>query len=706
MKKSTIPMTYMGLCQAILCSLLLTACRAPQAEAPVTRIDWDTWGVPHVFARSEAEAFFADGWAQMEAHANLLLQLYGVSRGRAAEYWGADYLESDRLVHTLGHPAQAERMWAEQDPELKRMLAAFSNGINAWARAHPDAIEEAQRAVLPVRPQDSNLHSLFVVNTRFVAGRELGLAQRWEDAGSNAMAIGPQRSASGNALLLQNPHLPWRREFLFFEKHAVLDGHNIYGVNVVGLPGFAIAFNDHLGWTHTNNPIDNADLYELELDGDGYRFGGERLAFEQHTVTLKVRGDDDSLSEQPLTVRRSVHGPVIRAGEQRALALRVVGQEQHDSLLQWWRMATATSFDAFESALTMAQIPFWNILYADRGGNIYYQFNGHVPRRSHGDWNYWQAPLAGGDPANLWHDIHPFSDLPRIKNPATGWLHNANDPPWTSTMPRLLDARDYPPYFSHQGMAFRPQRAVRMLMQDDSISFDELLAIKHDTRMELADRLLDDLAAAVGDHGSELAREAVLVLNEWDRRADNDSRGAVLFQHWAHAAMRAEGPLFARPWSSEDPLNTPDGLADPAAMAALLDTAARQTLEQYGRLDMRWGEVNRLRLGDVDLPANGAGSELGVFRAASARASGDATRQVLGGDSWVAVIEFAEQPRARVLLSYGNGSEPGSPHNGDQLRLFSEQQLRPAWRTAADLQENIERREVLRGARFEDVPRP
>lgn len=699
-------MTYRTFFQTVICSLLLTACRAPQTEAPVTRIDWDAWGVPHVFARSESEAFFADGWAQMQAHANLLLQLYGVSRGRAAEYWGADYLESDRLVHTLGHPAQAERMWTEQDPELKRMLAAFSDGINAWARAHPDAIAQAQRGVLPVRPQDINLHSLFVVNTRFVAGRELGLAQRWEDTGSNAMAIGPQRSASGNAMLLQNPHLPWRGEFLFFEKHVVLNGHNIYGVHVVGLPGFVIAFNDHLGWTHTNNPLDNADLYELELDGDGYRFGGERLAFEQHKVTFKVRQDDGSVSDQPLTVRRSVHGPVIRAGEQQALALRVVGQEQHDSLLQWWRMATATNFDAFEAALKMAQIPFWNIVYADREGNIYYQFNGHVPRRSQGDWDYWQAPLAGGDPANLWHDIHPFSDLPRIKNPATGWLHNANDPPWTSTLPRILDARDYPPYFSHQGMGFRPQRAVRMLMQDDSISFDELVAIKHDTRMELADRLLDDLFAAVAASSNEAAKEAAQVLSDWDRRADNDSRGAVLFQEWAHRALRSGSPIFAQPWVSTRPLETPDGLADPAAMAALLGQVAQDMLARYGRLDVSWGEVNRLRLGDVDLPANGAGSELGVFRAASARPSGDATRQVLGGDSWVAVIEFAEQPRARVLLSYGNATEPGSPHNGDQLSLFSEQRLRPTWRTAAALQGHIERREVLRGARFEDAPRP
>jgi len=690
---------------AYIAAALLAACSTPAPRDSATRIAWDSWGVPHIFARDAQELFFADGWAQMQAHANTLLRLYGTSRGRAAEYWGAEYLDSDRLVHTLGHPAQAQRMSAEQDPELRRMLRAFADGINAWAQRHPDAIEAANRPVLPVTPVDTNLHALFVVNTRFIAYRELGMAQRGEDRGSNAIAIAPQRSASGNAMLVQNPHLPWQGEFLFFEKHALLAGHNIYGVNLVGLPGFGIAFNDHLGWTHTNNPIDNADLYELELAGDGYLFGGKQLAFDESTVSIRLREEDGRLSDHPLTVRRSVHGPVIRLGEQQALALRLVGQDQHDSLLQWWRMATASDFESFEAALHMAQIPFWNVVYADREGNIAYQFNGHVPQRSHGDWDYWQAPLDGGDPANLWQDIHPFGDLPSLKNPGTGWLQNANDPPWTSTLPAALNAQDFPPYLSHRGMAFRPQRAARMLLADDSISFEELMEIKHDTRMELADRLLDDLFEAVALHGTALASDAAQVLNAWDRNANNDSRGAVLFQNWARRALRARGPVFAIPWNPADPLDTPDGLADLAAMAGLLDTVAGEMLEQYGRLDVGWGEVNRIQHQGLDLPANGAASELGVFRVAAGRPAGDGTQRVLAGDSWVGVIEFADQPRARVLLSYGNSSQPDSPSNGDQYRLFSEQRLREAWRTPAQLLGNIARTEVLRDGRFEDLPR-
>jgi len=671
------------------------------ADASETRIHWDSWGVPHVFAASDEEFFFADGWAQMHAHANTILRLYGVSRGHAAEYWGERHLAGDRMVHTLDHPTQAERMWQRQDPELKRYITAFVNGMNAYARAHPEAVAEENRVVLPVTGTDVNLHAQFVVNTRFVAGRELGMSRRYAENGSNAIAIGPARAATGRAMLVQNPHLPWHGEFLFFEKHMVMGGRNITGVHLVGLPGFAIAFNDRLGWSHTNNTIDNADLYELELTGDGYRFDGGERPFEQRAVSLRVRADDGALREEAFTVLESVHGPVVSRNGDKALALRFVGRDSADSLLQWWRMAKARDFAEFEAALKMQQVPFWNVMYADREGNIFYLFNGQVPVRANGGWEFWQNPVPGADPANLWSAVHGYDDLPKLLNPATGWLQNANDPPWTSTLPALLDADDFPAYTAPRGMDFRPQRAARMILQDDSIGFEELVAIKHDTRMELADRLLDDLFAAVESHGSDRAREAATVLGDWDRKADNDSRGAVLFQQWALQLLNSGPAAFARGWDENDPVHTPDGLADPAAMAAALDKAAETMLERHGRLDIPWGEFNRIRYNGHNLPANGSIGNLGVFRVAAARPSRAATQEVAGGDSWVGVIEFGETARAKVLLSYGNATQPGSPHYGDQLELFSRKELRDAWRTREQLDGRIERSEVLRDGRFE-----
>jgi acyl-homoserine-lactone acylase len=686
-----------------LAAVLMTvmACGKDQGTGPpATTIHWDSWGVPHVFAENDRGFFFADGWSQMHAHANTILRLYGASRGRAAEYWGEGYLPGDRLVHTLNHPARAESMWTEQDPELRAMISAFVEGMNAYAKAHPEAIDEENRVALPVTPADVNLHTQFVVNARFVAGKELETLLEGEERGSNTIAIGPSRSAEGRAMLVQNPHLPWDNEFLFFEKHAVIGDRNITGVHLAGLPGFAIAFNQELGWSHTNNTIDNADLYDLELSGEGYLFGGAERTFEKRTVSLKVKTGEGAYRTEEMTVLASVHGPVVNRSEGKAQALRFVGGDSTDALLQWWRMSNARDFREFESALKLAQIPFWNVMYADRAGNIFYLFNGHVPVRENGDWAFWQSPVPGSEPEYLWNEVHGYDALPKLLNPETGWLQNANDPPWTSTIPALLEADHFPAYMAPREMAFRPQRAVRMILEDASISFEELVRIKHDTRMEMADRLLDDLFTAVDQHGTDLAREAAGILRDWDRKAEIDSRGAVLFANWALNLVQSEPSAYAQPWDEDDPLNTPDGLSDPARMAGLLDQVAGALLERHGRLDIAWGEFNRIRYNGHDLPANGSIGELGVFRVAAARPGKESTQDVIGGDTWVAVIQFGEIPRAKVLLSYGNSTQPGSPHYGDQLELFSRKEMRDAWRTIEQLDGRIEHSEVYRDGRF------
>jgi acyl-homoserine-lactone acylase len=665
-----------------------------QSDTATTTVNWDSWGVPHIFAGSDEDFFYADGWSQMQAHANTLLRLYGTSRGRAAEYWGKAHLPNDIMIHSLGHPKQAQLMIDQQDSETEILLSSFVAGLNAYAQRNPEAIEEENRDVLPLTAIDVSLHALFVVNTRFVAGRELQLSQRWEETGSNAFAIGPSRSESGNAMLVQNPHLPWGKEFLWFEKHVVKPGHNIYGANLVGLPGFAIAFNDHLGWTHTNNTIDNSDLYELELDGDGYRFDGKKQPFEVSSVNLKIK-QDDGFAIHKLEVRNSVHGPIIRAGKKSALALRHVGSAVTNPVRQWWRMANASNFQEFEAALKMAQMAFFNVIYADAAGNIFYLFNGHVPVRESGDWAFWQGLIPGDDPALLWTAVHPYEDLPRLLNPETGWLQNANDPPWTSTIPAALNADDYPAYMAPSIMHFRPQRAATMMLEDDSITFEELIEYKHDTRLQMADRLLDDLYLAIDEFGDSQAQSAKAVLQKWDRKADNHSIGTVLFYNWAMALNPYDSSIYETPWSESMPISTPDGLSNPEEAVDALEKVVQGMMEQYGHLDVPWGEVNRIEYNGISLPANGAAGAVGVFRVAAASKPEDGVQAVRHGDSWVGVIEFGETPRAKVLLSYGNSTQKGSSHYGDQLKLFSEKKLRDAWRTPAELEGHIVKTEIL-----------
>ncbi len=674
-------------------SILTTAWA--QSQNTQTQIAWDTWGVPHISADNIEDLFYAQGWAQMHNHANLILELYGSSRGKGAEYWGQSKFENDMLIHTLGFDALADEWETKQDPEIKTIYTAFIKGMNAYAAAHPEAIDEKNNIVLPLTTKDMNMHSMYVIFTRFIAGNDLGRVQQWPDMGSNTYAISPQRSASGKAMLVQNPHLPWWQEFLFFESHLNLQGKNMYGATLVGFPGIAIGFNENLGWSHTDNTIDNADTYELELKDGGYLLDGLRKEFKASSTIIKIKQEDGTMVDKEIPIMHTVHGPVVNKTDDKVLALRMVGLDRPDMFLQWWRMINSATFDEFESALKMAQIPFWNVMYADKQGDIFYLFNGLVPKRSSGDWAYWDRVIPGGRSADVWTEVHAYADLPKVKNPTVGWLQNANDPPWTSTIPMTLDPADFPSYMAPQSMYFRPQRSARMLIEDESITFDELVDYKLSTHLEFADRILDDLFAAVDASSSEKAKEAKKVLENWDREADADSKGMLLFYSWARKFNVWKTANYTEQWSMAKPNTTPDGLADPDRAVQLLEETAIEIETKFGSLDTPWGDYYRIKYNGKNLPANGIDGAMGVFRVAWPGGADDNNMFVGGGDSWVGVIEFGDEIKAKVLLSYGNATQKDSPHNGDQLVLFSNKELRDAWFTKAQVEANTVRIELL-----------
>jgi acyl-homoserine-lactone acylase len=696
---------------------------AVDPENPRVETLWDTYGVPHIFAEDEAALFFAFGFAQMRSHGDLLLRLYGQARGRAAEYWGEHYIDSDIWVRTNGVPARAER-WVEQQPEYMRaLLDAFAAGANRYAELYPDSLGAAYHAVLPVRTSDILAHQQRVVNYTFLANPAMvaGVRRQWlaaatEEAdrlaleasvslppvpGSNAWAVAPSRTAGGNALLLANPHLPWGDMYTWYEAHLVAPGLDAYGATLVGFPTLAIAFNDQLGWTHTVNTIDGADIYEISTSGNAYTFDGAVREMEIEQQVLRVRQPDGTLTERPLTVRRSIHGPIVAERTGRALALRVAGIETPHLFQQYWDLVRSSSRVSFEAVLARLQLPMFTVMYADRDGNILHVFNGTVPVRGRGDWSYWQGIVPGDTSATLWTRHYPYYALPRVLNPSSGWLQNANDPPWTTTFPAAIDAAYFPAYMAPQRpLAFRPQRSARMLHDSPRLTLESMIELKHSTHMEAADHLVQDVVAAARTIGDSTARAAAAVLEGWDRTADADSRGGVLFAAYLRELQRQRWPagsIFEIPWTPRAPFATPDGLANPRLAVEVLASTARQVRELYGALDVAWGDVHRLRMDGLDLPGNGGGNELGVFRRVDWEpVPGDSIRRVAtAGDSFVAAVEFSEPVRARTLLGYGNASQPHSPHRTDQLELFALKQLRTAWLTREDVLQNLAGRDVF-----------
>ncbi|WP_340587567.1 penicillin acylase family protein [Erythrobacter alti] len=656
-------------------------------------IYWDEWGVAHITAAGDEDAAYALGWAQARGRPDQLIELLVQGRGTAASLWGESYVENDILVITAGIPDSIPALMAALETEERARLEAFATGINAYFNAHPEALPAERRRGLPITPEDIVAHAQSGIYLSFVAPRELFRVQQLRsaaqapgepgDRGSNGWAVAPSRSESGNALLLMNPHLPWDGMFTWFESHVIADGNNRYGVGLLGHPQQTIMFNQNLGWTHTVNRLDNADMYAVELTpSGGYMFDGEERALEMHQHVLTIAQPDGSSIEQNIRIFRTVHGPVVAQDGNRVYALRIAGMGDTaygNTFAQYAQMAEARTREEFEAALARLQNPMFNTIYADSNGEILFVSNGLHPVRGPGDADYWDGVIDGNTAETLWTDYHPYESLMRIANPASGFLQNANETGFTATLPVALDPADFPSDWIQPDMRTRPQHSIELLRDDTSITFDEIIAYAHDTRLTFADNVLDDLLRAARNDGRAEALRAVEVLGAWDRRTNAESRGAALFVQWANAFLDTGQFDYDRRWSFEAPEQFSAGISDVvegAAVDALVATVQRADAAGIP-LDLPWGMLARVPDGDGGtLPSDLAPGGLGAFRVGQFDfATGVMNTSVNGGTGWVAAIEFADTPRAQAILPYGNFEHrPAAVRS--QYQLLSEGLLR------------------------------
>ncbi len=683
-----------------------------------TEILWDSYGVPHIFASNTEELFYGHGWAQAQNHADLLLKLYGESRGRAAEYWGESFAELDRWVHRNGVPARARQWYEAQSPEFKRYFDAFARGINDHAKRHPEHVSPQYRQVLPVTGIDVVGHPLRAVHYGYMGSMQRlrtdtakltgpvrrAMAASDDDpyavAGSNTWTVGPPRSASGKSMLIINPHLAWDGFYTYMEVHLVAPGVDLYGAPQIGMATPVIGFNPKAGWGRTVNIIDTVDFYKLTVKGDQYQFDGAWRAFTTTSSSMKVKQSDGSFKTETITTRHSVHGPVVLDQDGNTVAMRVAGIDRPRMLEQWWRMGLATNLEQFKAALRIGAVPMWHANYADSDGHIYLVSTGTVPRRS-GKYADWSGVVAGDTSATLWKDYYTLEEMPQSLDPASGFNQNENEQPWFFTVPQLDPSKYSPTFSSPRGNPFthRTMRGLRMLTEDKSITYDELLGYKHNTRVELADAILPDLLREAPASLSARARQAWEVLRKWDRHFDAASKGGVLFVAFADRyfgrAGFTEASKYRVKFNPDDPLQSQLGIGDGKAAWQALEQAAEAVERDYGALDVAYGDVYRFERGEKDLPGNGGGGQYGLFRTMTFGKKRGNRFYPSHGETFVCAIEFGTPQKAQCALGYGNASQPGSKHIDDQLQLMADKKLHPVWRSRKEIEANLERKETL-----------
>lgn len=656
--------------------LLIAALSIKIFPGDSTLVRWDSYGVPHISAASDAGAFYAMGWAQMKAHANAVLRIYAGARGRSAEYYGGeDKIQNDLLVRKLAIPKRAHDWFHAQDDTMKTILTSFAAGMNDYCQSNPAEIAPENIAILPITPQDP-LAALQLNYHVMVGGFDIfKQSAEWKSAGSNAWAIAPQKSASGNSMLLIQPHPPWTENFLFFEAHISAPGINFYGITMAGTPVMAMGFNQHLGWALTFNLADASDLIQIKKDEDFYSVDGKPHTFSATPDTILIK-KEDGFKRLAVSCKESIYGYILEENEDYALAVRISGLDRPGMLRQFYMMSKASSQKHFMDAVAMMQLPLQNIIYSDADGNIALIYNGLIPQRPGGTYSDWSGIIPADKPGSAVISYIHWENLPKIINPLSGFIANSNNSPFTGTFLFIKNTGDFPEYAypgEYTPFDFRAARSIRMLTEPGKLSFEDVTKLQSSTHSELADRILDDLIQFAKNSDEDILKNTAEILSQWDRTCSPQSRGSVLFAAWYFAARRTE--MFLTPFSPDSPLATPKGLNKDALNQLL--PAAKRIKERYGDLGVQWGDVYKTSFNGITVKGGPGLGEIGSFNAGFYSRDDKNIFNLVGGTAFSCVVEFADSLRAAAVLPYGNATQPGFPITNTQLELFVSGKLRP-----------------------------
>ncbi|XUU61993.1 penicillin acylase family protein [Erythrobacter sp. HA6-11] len=699
---------------------------APPKDSYSAEIIRDNFGVPHIYGERDADVAFGVAVAHAEDDFFTLQDVVAMSKGRYGAIAGPDGAQVDFLYHLLDAGAVAKHEYPKLPASTRAVFEAYAAGLNHYAETHPDEVKIAN--LFPVNGVD--MAAGFILrqplffglgNTvgDLVAGEELrrefgpdipgfprttatpaqaaadihgapaALGEAALHFGSNAFAVRPDRTG-GPTTLISNSHQPLRGVVAWYELNVQSEeGWHLSGPNLPGTPFPVMGHNENLGWTYTVNRPDLIDIYQLEVETrDGalkYRLDDEWLDLEENSFTLGVRFGPVTIPVRQTTYR-SVHGPVIK-NDKGYFAVRYGGMNSAAAMDAFYRLGKANTMEEWVGVYERLDIPNFNVVYADREGNIGYIYNVAFPDRPELDEikANWRGILDGTKSELIWEGKVGFDEIPKLFNPASGWLYNANNEPFTAAGEGSdLDPADFSPVLGvERKQTNRSRRAYKLLSEANLLDRANLERIKYDMTYEresYVDDLFDELEALDPGEDAELAEARDLLLT-WDFTADNKG------------AADALALLMIRDYMSVEYGN----LNRKLDLAEYLREKHAHLMEHFGRLDPPMSELLRLRQGDVDLPLDGGSDTL---RASTTwRVDDDGRLSLVHGDSFIQWVEWpADGGRvtSRSIQPFGAATtRPDSPHYTDQMQMFVDHQLKPVHFWREDVMKNAQRRYVV-----------
>jgi acyl-homoserine-lactone acylase len=633
----------------------------------------DKWGVPHIYAKTDAEVSYGLAWANAEDDFKTMQLTMLAGKGMVGKLKGKDGATIDYVVALLRCREVVEEQYDKAlSPEYKALIEGYVAGINAYAAKHPE--EVLVKGSFPTNTKEyttSTVLSLSMISGVDAVLQKIfkGKVKTLDDfkaAGSNAIAISSSKTADGSAYLAINPHQPLEGPVAWYEAHLCSEeGMNILGALFPGGPVIFVGVNENLGWTHTVNYQDKVDVFQLEMNPANkkqYKFDGKWETLEAKKVKLKVK-----MGAFMIPVKKealwSKYGATIQT-EQGTFSVRFSANQDIRGIEQWYKMDKARNFSEFYKAMSMTAIPGFNTIYADKHDTIFYVSNGKIPFRAEG--YDWKNTIPGNTSKTLTTTFHPLKDLPQYVNPPSGYLFNANHTPFNATgVKDNLKAKDF-----DQTMGYETKdnnRSIRfqeMFSEYDKISFEDFKRIKFDGQLpqgKLYFPANTDVLFQLNSAEYADIQSLIETLNSWDRKTNVESKGAAVFLVMLN--------YFTKELGKKEEI-ADHVISKDEAVAAFRHVNAYMK-QYFGRTDITLGELQKLVRGNIEKPSWGLPD---VITAMHSKPYKDGKLNVTQGESYIGLIKFPKEglPEIETIINFGQSTHADSPHFADQMDLYLE----------------------------------
>ncbi len=689
-----------------------------EQHAANTEIIRDSFGVPHIYGLTDADAVFGLLYAQCEDDFNRVEHNYIWAIGRLAEVDGEKAIYSDLRAKLYMTKDEAIENYENSPPWLQKLCLAFADGINYYLAEHPEVKPKLLNHFEPWMPmyfsEGSIGGDIERVSTKKIRNfydksaakltSEIhnGLVRPgdYEPRGSNGFAISGARTASGNTMLLINPHTSF---FFRGEVHVVSEeGLNTYGAVTWGQFFVYQGFNERTGWMHTSTGTDIIDEFEETIvknkNGLYYAYGSEFREVDSSNVVLKYNSNG-VLKERSFMTFRTHHGPITHSNGNKWVATALMWSPIN-ALIQSFTRTKNDSHKEFYKMMDIRTNSSNNTVYADAEGNIAYYHGNFIPKRDT-IFDY-TNPVDGSDPRTDWNGLHALEENIFVLNPQNGWIQNCNSTPFTSAGNYSPKREDYPDYMTSFPENFRGIHAIPLLNNAKDLTLDKLITLAYDPYLPGAEQLIEGLIEAYDNTPEENVeiKNEIDLLKDWDFTVSKTSIAMTLSEYYRliyYYSGKIPKGLYSMGrmhyMSTEAPFRE---------RLEIFEVAMKKLEEDFGSRGIQWGELNRYQRNNGDifqifddslpsLPVGMASGSWGALASFGTRHGENTKRQYgVAGNSFVAVVEFGEKVKAKSILAGGQNGDPNSPHFDDQSERYVDGKFKDVAYYREDVMKNAE----------------